>query len=177
MMASPEMATREEGETPPSSFQDIAVIKRHLSVIAEMQSARPLPTNIVRTFATLQLDHGRTYPVGERTFAGGRMQPKMCYRNAGLLALDDASLTYVEGFTTTIGIPIEHAWCIDAEGEVIEPTLKPGGANAYFGVPFRTSFLRSELLRRMVWGIIDMNLQLLEMSEEDLLSLAVAVDR
>lgn len=149
----------------------VEYIKQHLEIVAEMQRPRLEQSALLRTPATLQLKHGRTYPVDDRTFAGKRMKAKMCYTNAGLLALEDDSLVYVEGFTTVIGIPIEHAWCIRrSDGFVVDPTIKPraGEEHVYFGVAFTTPFLHSELLRRKVWGIIDMNEQLLKMSESKL---------
>lgn len=161
-----------EEETPPSLFVD--AIKQHLSVIAEMQRVRPFPPGILNSFATLQLTYGREYDTDARTFEGRRMQAKMCYRNAGTLALDDPSLTYVEGFTTVSGIPIEHAWCINQAGTVIEPTLSHrSGSGGYFGIPLRTSFLRSELLRREVWGVLDMNIELLRMSPDEIVKRVV----
>lgn len=149
-------------------------IKQHLTVIASMHAERLNTSPFKRSRATLQLDHGREYRVTEKTYAGKRQRAKMCYRNAALLAMSDDSLTYVEGYVTTFGIPLEHAFCVDSEGNVVDPTLKPDLEHAYYGVPFRMSFVREELIRRKVWGIIDMNRELLEMSEDDLWLIALA---
>lgn len=99
-----------------------------------------------------------------------------CYQNAAQLALDDDSLTYVEGFVNTgyeIGgqpIATAHAWVVDSEGNVIEPTLAtradqvtPARAAkgdsvtdiskaAWYGVPIPTDELGKRLLQTKHWG-------------------------
>jgi hypothetical protein len=53
------------------------------------------------------------------------MEPRMCFMNCFELAgmMDD--LTYCEGFVllASLPIPIHHAWCVDEEGRVVEPTI------------------------------------------------------
>jgi len=68
-----------------------------------------------------------------------RMPAQQCFRNAFLL-IDrhpDLGLTYCEGYVMLpeIALPIHHAWCIDAENRVVDPTLRTPEQNAYFGVP------------------------------------------
>ena len=63
------------------------------------------------------------------------------------------SLTYVEGTVYCYGVGIDHAWCVDWDGVVIDPTLeadKDGKLwdriTATLGVPFRrTTFARRSL--------------------------------
>ena len=77
-------------------------------------------------------DMGARTPLdAESGFEMGEM--KACYRNAFLLALDQ-DWDYVEGYATTteLGIPLMHAWCLDAEGRVVDPTWVDG--DAYVGV-------------------------------------------
>lgn len=76
------------------------------------------------------------------------MEPKQCFANAMRLTLgglhgyphtDD--LTYCEGYVLT-AMPIHHAWCLDREGLVVDPTLR--GVNdrtAYFGVAFNGDYV------------------------------------
>src|SRR5262249_55671268 len=66
-----------------------------------------------------------------------------CFRNAQMLFFGHFDFTYVEGFTCwgTVG-PVEHAWCVDANGKVIETTWKEIGS-AYFGIPVG----RAELMK------------------------------
>jgi hypothetical protein len=113
-----------------------------------------------RPFVRFMLNHGRDYPVGPETYAGPRGTPQSCYMNATHLAintqLDDNALTYVEGSISVCGIPIDHAWCINADGIVIDPTLKPDKeVRDYFGVPFQTDYVRKAILRNKVYGLLD----------------------
>lgn len=151
------------------------IILEHLNIYAGFHRQRPWPGEIKRSFATLLLEHGREYQTDEHSFVGRRMQKKMCYRNAALRVIEDNSLTYVEGYTTSLGfIPIEHAWYVGPSGMVVDPTLRDDDdEREYFGVGFTTDFLRSEILRRKVWGLLDMNRELLTMSEEELLKVLV----
>jgi len=119
-----------------------------------------------RPFVRFMLDHGRDYAIGPDTFAGKRGQRRMCYMNASQLAistqLDANPLTYVEGTITCYGVPIDHAWCVNADGVVIDPTLRPdkdGGGyehiGNYYGVPFHTDYVRKAALRNKVYGLLD----------------------
>jgi hypothetical protein len=108
-----------------------------------------------RYFAFM-LAHGRKYEVGPMSFAGPRGEPKACFSNAGTLALENPDLTYVEGQILVCGVPIDHAWCIDKEGIVVDPTVcDPDHVGEYFGVPFRTDYLLKAVLRNKMWGVLD----------------------
>jgi len=84
--------------------------------------------------------HGRQFgPV--RKLSGGDHPGHcygQCYGNAATLVLYKSreSLTYVEG--------IGHAWAIDKEGRVIDPSETDDWVfqQSYFGVPYRTKWLR-----------------------------------
>lgn len=91
------------------------------------------------------LKHGRPFirkPLPEIYETG---YPKQCYGNACQLVRkypDD--LFYAEGF----GVPnrsgcfiLEHAWAVDAQGNVIDPTWEPVG-RLYFGVVFDFDYLK-----------------------------------
>lgn len=69
----------------------------------------------------------------------GRMAAHECFRNAFELAIAHPELTYCEGRAST-GWPVEHAWCVTADGRVVEPTWEAQSA-AYRGVCFSTDFL------------------------------------
>jgi predicted ABC-type ATPase len=75
--------------------------------------------------------------------------------NAGRIAMNDSSRTYVEGFIDFHGVPIQHAWTIDKSGKVHDTTLRDGkGINAYYGVPFNTDYVMKTALKTKVWGIM-----------------------
>lgn len=96
-------------------------------------------------------------------FTGHRLPKKywrgpagQCFQNAALLALDDADLTYVEGYGAieSLGsIPMHHAWCVTKRGKVIDPTWKSERCE-YFGVPVPEPLLRAELLRTKHYGLL-----------------------
>jgi hypothetical protein len=107
-------------------------------------------------FARFMLDNGKDYAVGPETYAGRRETQGQCYMNATLLALADDDLTYVEGQISMFGISIEHAWCVNADGVVIDPTLKPDkDVGDYFGVPFLTDYVRKACLKNGYYGLLN----------------------
>jgi hypothetical protein len=102
------------------------------------------------------LAHGREYKVGPRSYSGPRGAPNQCYANAGALALEFPALTYVEGQILVCGLPLDHAWCIDEQGIVVEPTIRNCEAvYEFYGVPFRTDYLLKAVLRNKMWGVLD----------------------
>lgn len=113
--------------------------------------------------AAFLLKHGKEYTATPASFKGRRMKAKACYRNALLKVVKDPSLTYVEGYITCFDIPIVHAWCIDKEGNVIDPTLdgKHIGMD-YFGVPFKGKYVASLMMERgLCASVIEMNRELM----------------
>ena len=109
--------------------------------------------NIVTTF---MLTHARVYPIGPKTFAGPHAEPKQCFSNALTLAHDNPALTYVEGRCMGI-IPFDHAWCVDRDGFVVDPTLTnhDGRIKAYWGVPFITLYALHAALLNDACGVLD----------------------
>lgn len=83
---------------------------------------------------------------------------KQCYRNAAELAFGRPDLFYVEGYARMgdQGIPLvfEHAWCCDTQGVVVDSTWRTAGSE-YFGVCFKTSFVRQFTLKTGCWGLLD----------------------
>ena len=107
-------------------------------------------------FVRFMLDHGKDYAIGPETFAGRRGAGGQCYKNSSLLAFNDDNLTYVEGTVDIFGgIPIDHAWCINAAGVVIDPTLDGDNVSGYYGVPFRTDYVRKACLKNGFYGLLD----------------------
>ena len=49
-------------------------------------------------------------------------------------------VAYVEGMALSV-IPVEHAWCVDPDDRVVDPTWE-GGGSAYFGAEFSLDDLR-----------------------------------
>jgi hypothetical protein len=64
-----------------------------------------------------------------------------CYNNALVLALNEPSLIYVEGFAAGPGgLRIHHAWATDGTGRAIDNTWDAPDV-VYVGVPFKCGFV------------------------------------
>lgn len=78
-------------------------------------------------------------------------EPKMCFYNSGRIAqFHHGDWTYCEGYAISptaiecnFPLPMHHAWLIDGDGNIVDPTWEPGGE--YFGLRFSTK-LHSELI-------------------------------
>lgn len=79
---------------------------------------------------------------------------KYCYHNAYRLALRCPDLTYVEGYAAGV-LPMPHAWCVDAEGNVVDNTWRDCARCDYYGIPFRTDFLKRVLHRKRDLSLLD----------------------
>lgn len=102
----------------------------------------------------IQLGSGKQFFADDRTFGGPHGRPHQCYANASRAAMDDPNKTYVEGYVTVHGVPIEHAWTVDKQGNVMDPTIRdPKGIGGYYGVPIKTDYLVATMLRTKVFGV------------------------
>jgi hypothetical protein len=83
----------------------------------------------------LVLEEGRFYQAKPRPAWCPQMEVKMCCSNALAAALL-YDLDYCEGYAYKEGlIPVEHAWCVDLDGKVVDPTWDDEGRGvAYFGI-------------------------------------------
>ena len=129
------------------------------------------------TLAGFLLRYGRSWEFNEASLAVPQGEKHQCYRNAAMLALDNPEFIYVEGQTIIIpasgegGIPIDHAWCVNEDGIVAEPTLGDiSFVGAYFGVPFSRSYLTKTVQRLRYWGLIEGNRELITGRETDFLA-------
>jgi hypothetical protein len=96
---------------------------------------------------------------------------KQCFMNAYQL-LHMPGLSYCEGFAMGV-IPMLHAWMIDEEGNVIDPTWQDGVE--YFGIELPTEFVIATVLTRGAYGVLDnmeMGFPLLKGGEIDARSFA-----
>jgi len=104
------------------------------------------------------LKHAVKYEIGPDTFNCEKGEPQQCYMNACHLAHDNPLLTYVEGKVAVFGIGIDHAWCVDENGVVVEPTLvnnDDGRILEYWGMPFNTEYVRRAALANGIYGLLD----------------------
>lgn len=122
-------------------------IPAYLDMIAnKMHGGRPSVEGFI-------LHHGKGYPMDSDSFIGGKMH--RCYENTTKAVMLDDSLTYVEGYVSVHGVPVHHAWAVDAEGKVRDYTIESGkGIKGYFGVPLKTDYIISAQLRRGRYGVL-----------------------
>ncbi len=78
---------------------------------------------------------------------------KQCFWNSARLAMKDRRYTFCEGYAVSM-IPCHHAWVVDENGVLIETTWNEPGA-AYFGIPFRTDYLRAQIRKHKHCSMID----------------------
>lgn len=104
------------------------------------------------------LREGRPMEVGvwPKWMKRGRL--KECYRNAFNLMLH-FGYTYCEGYAVSM-IPTMHAWCLDKDGKVIDPTWRDKGkwgrqGKEYYGITFDCAQVVEITTRRRCYGLID----------------------
>ena len=107
---------------------------------------------VVRFF----LKHGRYWNITDKTFEGKRKTAKACYKNATDLVIgtnirSSTELIYVEGYACSDRSITAHAWVVDRQGNVIDPTWEKG--TQYFGIAFRWSYVMDRLYKRKEYGM------------------------
>ncbi len=90
-------------------------------------------------------------------------QPRDCFNNATRYAVVRDDVHYAEGYALEPGlpIPVHHAWLVDRDGFVIDPTWANTAGHVYFGIPFRSGFVREQLTRNEGQAGILVNLHLI----------------
>lgn len=97
---------------------------------------------------------------GER-LAHEYVRPKKeCFKNCfDLVRQLEGEYYYCEGFAQppeTLGMIFDHAWLVDPEGRVLDPTWHGdsyAGTN-YFGIAFDWDYVRQRALKTKVYGIL-----------------------
>lgn len=77
-----------------------------------------------------------------------------CFANALRLANSHRHLTYVEGYASSEFMPVQHAWCVDVDGTVIDPTWDDPQDRVYLGVEIDTDRAWEIVTKAKVFGII-----------------------
>jgi hypothetical protein len=105
----------------------------------------------------LVLDYGKPFVKKVKSpFKGER---KACFENCLKGLLRYPNLNYCEGFAISddIGIAVSHAWLVNNDGELIDPTWvgKQFKGSTYFGVVFTDDFVREIAQKTKCYGILD----------------------
>ena len=149
-----ERSSRNEKIAPRASQEKgIDGLAKYLRMTTSFQD-KHLPKG-VKSRDKFVLDNGQPFVANGETYKGKRGPMKMCYMNATKEALDNPDRTYVEGFVSVHGVPIQHAWTVDKTGQIYDPTINPDqGISGYFGVPFSTDYLLKASLKNGVYGLL-----------------------
>lgn len=85
--------------------------------------------------------------------AAVRGPARVCFQTAAQQAMATADLVYVEGYgcTDTIPLPIHHAWLLQPDGRVQDPTW--GGGVCYAGIPVAVEVLERCAAETGYWGL------------------------
>jgi hypothetical protein len=98
-----------------------------------VRARRVLADDMRPSYEQFVLDNGESYSVlGDPVEP---MNPGECFKNCALTALANPNFTYVEGWATSV-IPLHHAWLLDENGTVVDPTWGHRPGTQYFGVEF-----------------------------------------
>lgn len=137
---------------PEQEAEGKRVLDEYLSGISKMMPVRE--GWAYSGFEHFVKENGRFYTPRALPTDVSEGKIKDCFMNAWHLATERKDLTYVEGYAIgTAIIPVLHAWCVDKNGNVIDPTW--GTAKAYYGVSFPTDFVIKTAMSRKKFGIID----------------------
>lgn len=108
--------------------------------------------DVLKTLEGVPFLYGN-YMEGTKRPKGLRKQKnKACYKNALELAASNKTLKYVEGYANNL-IVCEHAWCVDADGKVVDPTWRDPEKCQYLGVILDLDKVYEWTCRNKVYGI------------------------
>lgn len=108
------------------------------------------------SFEEFVLKNGQRFEISEEKPEYG--QEKSCFMNSYHLMLSK-DYTYVEGYALGV-IPVLHAWCLDGQGKVVDPTWRPSliqkfSGRSFYGVAFDRRFVIQTALRRKLYGVLE----------------------
>ena len=105
------------------------------------------------------LKYGRAYQPGPNTYSGGHSSWISCFAKCTHLAHRDGKVIYCEGYVFVWGAPLEHAWVLDKDGNVIDPDITDnddGRVSGYFGMPFDIDYVvKVNRLKGSRYGVLD----------------------
>lgn len=124
------------------------VLKEMLEAFAKFQQSAN-----IKTMYQFLLEHGKPYVFQPLPKNIKPMTPKMCFWNAGTLAMK-RKLVYVEGVAISESVPImlHHAWCSKPGTNIaIEPTWAYKTEPIYyFGVAFNKEALKKQRRKKCI---------------------------
>lgn len=81
--------------------------------------------------------------------------PKECFRNSTTFVLEHPDHVYAEGYVLSPKVPvaIHHAWVLDPDGHVLDPTLGWRQGAAYYGVGFSLPEVLTQIRATGYYGL------------------------
>lgn len=118
----------------------------YLDGVAKVMGDRPSLPGFVKA-------RGRLFKPAPLPASIRRKKAKECFANALTLCAALPGLTYVEGYAVSV-IPTLHAWCVTADGTVVDPTWDDPERCAYYGIPFDDKFAMHTIVEQGVYGML-----------------------
>lgn len=143
--------------TEPTQIQQFLASFNELAERNEKaNNTQPHTINGYRSIMDFVARNGRSFePTNTLPNNVRRGIPRQCFANAARLVMRRPGFIYCEGYGLTL-IPVMHAWVIDGNGRVIDPTWTGQTiASEYFGIAICTDFLRRTLAEQKHFGLID----------------------
>lgn len=139
------------------------ILLAYLRQLTAMHNARPVPPDgrRYRSHEELILDRGRAWTPAPLGPGARRGQPRYCYFNTLELTARYPDLRYCEGYAVPMvdgwtGIPVVHAWAVDPDDRVWDPTWPEPERSAYYGMTFsRAEVARFLELSEDCFGILE----------------------
>lgn len=125
---------------------EITNLKQYLEMVASVAEY---------SVEAVVLKHGKEYPAPAVARPRGirKGANRMCYKNAYHVVTSNAGFTYVEGFANSL-VPVQHAWALDAAGNVVETTWETPGSE-YYGIALDIPWVNQVILETMMYGVLD----------------------
>lgn len=126
-------------------------LRQYMAMRAHTQPARPGWR--YQSHEEFVLDQGQAFTPAPLPDDIARAEPGQCYANAQRLVMRRNDLRYVEGIATSV-IQMWHAWCITADGQVVDPTWDNPENRCYFGVVFDNAEAYAASVETGIFGVI-----------------------
>ena len=133
---------RAQGPPKSTTAEGRKLVEDYIKMVAPMSAKEKL----------LQ-DNGQHFEHSNTEVPAG--PAKMCFMNAFHLASANPDYRYCEGLAVphSVPLPVDHAWVVDKNNKVLDPTWKDGAA-AYYGIKFKPQYVNTVALRSKMYGIL-----------------------
>lgn len=127
-------------------------LKTENDLWAHLGHSNPLKKLIIEKGVTYA---GRALPVDIE-----KGEAKLCFMNALHLSISNPGWKYVEGFGASgsliemgIHMPMDHAWCIDENGLLVDNTWDKPETSLYRGIPMDPKVVMKHVLKTGYYGV------------------------